>query len=312
MPMLLTQPHAGEIKSAEFHLYQLILAAGESARVELQADKAQLSLALLSTNNELIAATSESNAPGVQRLDIVAEDATTYLLRVTIERSQSTTAQYRLTLQDKHAATAVDRERFALHQLDTEIARLYQQRKTPALQQAAAKGREAGSRWLALNEWSRAGAVLSLTGQCYRLLDDFLHARQALTEALALQRRVGERQASVDTITELGLLHAHSGEYQEALDCFDEAYQLARATGFTEGVLASLDLLGVTCKYIGDFDKGRAVYQQLLDQAGKLPDRARTRYETQALIGLGIVARAKREYPLATDYLSRALKKRGS
>lgn len=84
-----------------------------------------------------------------------------YLLSVTPERSQQTTAQYSLVLQDKHAATATDRERFALHQLDTEVIRLYRQQQKSALQQAAAQGRAAGALWHSPWYW----AAFTLQGE---------------------------------------------------------------------------------------------------------------------------------------------------
>ena len=69
-PLELGQPLERELGAP--HLYHFTLAAGECARVELQAASARLNLALLSEKNELIAAISEADAPGSKRLDIVA------------------------------------------------------------------------------------------------------------------------------------------------------------------------------------------------------------------------------------------------
>ncbi len=114
--------------------------------MELQSGKARLSLALLSPNNELTAAIADADSPGLKRLDIVAEQATHYFIRVAPENSLTSAAKYQLTLKEKRTATAADRERFALHILDWEVVSLYRQQEKSALPRKAAKLPRAGWR----------------------------------------------------------------------------------------------------------------------------------------------------------------------
>ena len=171
------------IAGTEIHSYQLILAAGESARVELLANMASLNLSLLSDKNEWIAAISEVDSPNYKRLDIVAERATNYVIKVTSEYDKALAAKYQLTLFDKHAATPQDRKRFSLHILDWEVVSLYRQQEKSALQQSAEKAHAAAFRWRVFSDRQQHSLIelmLEVSVDIRKNLDPQLLARANL------------------------------------------------------------------------------------------------------------------------------------
>jgi CHAT domain-containing protein len=308
LPLVLAQPRAAEIKSDSSHSYPLTLAAGECVRVELQSDKARLSLTLLSAKNELLATISESDAPQVKRLDIVAEHTTTYLLRVTPERSQQTTAQYRLTLQDKHPATAQDRERFGLHQLDTEVVRLYRQQEKSALQQAADKGREAGARWLALNEPERAGRMLQRAGRSLFLVGQYQSAVVVYQQTITAFQQAGAKAAEAMSWAHLAVLGYVKGDFSLMFMGYARAGVLWQATRDEEGLRFGRLLQAYLHLGAGDHQQAEPLCRQLLaDVSTGRTDEWDRLFREDVLLVLSEVLLRQGEPRKALAYLEEAL-----
>lgn len=301
------QTSEDELVGDDTHSYRLILTAGEYARVELHADQARLRLELYA-DQQLLAVLSEADAPEVKRLDIVAERATNYELRITPERSQQTTAQYRLTLQDKHAATAADRERFALHQLATEVVRLYRQQEKSALQQAAAQGREAAARWLALGEPERAGRMFERAGRSLFLISQNDAAREAFQQAVTAFQAAGAKRAEASIWAYLAILHYARGDFQQMFAAYARAWTIWQTTRDEEGLRFTRLLQAYLHLAAGDTKQTEAVCRQLLAEVGTgRTDEWNRLYREDVLMVLGITLFLRGELRQALPYLEESL-----
>ncbi len=296
-----------ELEGSEAHIYHLTLAAGECARVELQSASARLSLALLSEKNELLVAISDSDSPGLKQLDIVAEHATQYLIRVAPERSQTTTAKYQLMLVEKRAATAADRERFALHQLDWEVVSLYRQQEKSALQQAADKAREAAARWLALGESERAGRMFDRVGRSLYLLSQHQASQAAYEQAIAAFQQAGARLAEATSLNNLATLSYNSGDYQRMLASEFRALAIWQTAHDEEGLRMFRFQQAYLYCHLGEWQKAEDLCRQLLTEAGtgRLDEWDRV-YHDDVLMVRGMVAVRRGAARLGLSYLSEA------
>lgn len=308
LSLSLAQPCTNEIPSGTAHFYQLTLTAGECARVELQADNAHLSLALLAAQDRLIAALSDSDMPGRKWLDVVAEEATTYQLRVLPERSQQAAARYEITLRDKHAATAADRERFALHQLDWEVVTLYRQQEKSALQQAAAKGQEAGARWLALGEPARAGRMFQRAGRSLFLISQYVAAIAVYQQCITAFREAGAKSAEAISWAHLAVLNYVKGDFQQMFVAYARAGLLWQTTHDEDGLRFGRLLQAYGNFGTGNSQQAKDLCRQLLAEVetGRTDEWDRL-FREDVLMVLGNVSLHQGEARQGLAYLEEAL-----
>ena len=297
-----------EIKSGEAQVYQFSLAANEHVRVELKSGKARLNFSVLSEKNELIATISDADSPDLKRLDIVAEKATQFFIRVAPERSQASTAKYQLSCAGKSTATSADRERFALHILDWEVVSLYRQQEKSALQQAADKARAAAVRWQALGEPEHAGRMLDRAGRSLYLLSNHQESRIAYEQAVAAFHQTGAKFAEAVSLNNLATLSYNNGEYQRMLSFGMRAQAIWQAAHDAEG----LQIIRFQQAYIyflfGEGQKAEALCRQLLTEVGtgRVDEWDRV-YREDVLMVRGMAAVSRGEARLGLNYLQEAL-----
>ncbi len=306
--LLLGEAVEAQLSGSAAHNYPLKLAAGECARMELKADKARLNLSVLSEKNELIATISEADSPNLKRLDIVAERATNYVIRVALEYDKAPTAKYQLTLVERRAATAQDRERFALHILDWEVVRLFRQQEKSALQQAIDKGREAAARWQALGEPEHAGRMLDRVGRSLFLLSQLQESRAAYEQAIAAFRQAGARLAEATSLNNLATLSYNSGDYQTMLLSGLRAQAIWQAVHDEAGLRMVRFQQARLYAFLGEWQKAEDLCRQLLPETGTgRVDEWDQVYREDVLTVWGIAALGRGEARRGLNYLNEAL-----
>jgi CHAT domain-containing protein len=100
----------------------------------------------------------------------------------------------------------------------------------------------------------------------------------------AYQDQPGTSQASAQEFSDRCDAHFQSGEYQQALGCFDQALQLKRAAGDRAGEATTLTAIGVVYATLGEFQRALEYYNQALPLAQAAGDR---RTEAAALTRIG-------------------------
>lgn len=125
----------------------------------------------------------------------------------------------------------------------------------PHFEQAAQIYREAGERWAlarALGEWSstywyRADAASS----------DYERAKALATEALAIQRDLGDAFGMATTLLHLGTIASYAGDDDEDARCTAESLSLFQKVGNRYGMSHALNNIGVREMMRGDYDSSR-------------------------------------------------------
>jgi tetratricopeptide (TPR) repeat protein len=127
----------------------------------------------------------------------------------------------------------------------------------------------------------------------------FGEPQQALThcqQALALNRKVGDRRLEADTMGSLGYAHHLLGQHRQAIDHFQQSIAIEQELGNRHTLATTLDHLGDAHLAAGDRDAAHNAWQQalsILDQLGVV----------QAGIGPGMsdADKIKRETPPPQD-----------
>ncbi|MFN7945547.1 MAG: CHAT domain-containing tetratricopeptide repeat protein [Blastocatellia bacterium] len=298
----------GELKGGESHLYQLTLAAGESAQIELRAGPTRLRLALLSETGELITAISDADSPGQKRLHIVAARTTNYRISIAQESGRPVTTPYRLALLEKRAATPADRERFALHILSWEVVSLYRQQEKSALYQAAAKAREVAARWQALGDHEWAGRMFDRAGRSLFLLSEHQAGREAFQKAVAAFQKAGERRKEIFSVGNLGLLELADGEYRQAFSLAVRTFLYLQSARDEDGIRSVRLLQAMHYRNIGEWQQAEALCRQLLPEAdiNRIDEWDRV-YREDVLMVLGIALAGQRHFAEGISVLEEAL-----
>ncbi len=136
------------------------------------------------------------------------------------------------------------------------------------------------------NPSARASALLGVANfdRYQNLAAD---AEQAAEEALALYRRLGDDQGIANTLTQLGAIYEHQGEYQRAIETLEEAQKLLRALDSNERLSFALVALGAMKQIDGRVDEAVGHYEESLALSRQRGDRNAM---LSALINLGEVA----------------------
>lgn len=98
----------------------------------------------------------------------------------------------------------------------------------------------------------------------HKQLGQYQAALDQFNESLAAAQRGGWRQGEVQVLAALGNTYLHLGNYAQAQRCHEQALAGCRAMNDREGEAASLDVLGLAAADLGDLDGALHHYDQAL------------------------------------------------
>jgi predicted ATPase/DNA-binding SARP family transcriptional activator len=167
-----------------------------------------------------------------------------------------------------------------------------------------------GRRWmreaLALSPTADALRARVLVGAAdlARLQGDHALARERLTEAEALARRVGDGTALAQALTSLGVQLVLQRDLPAARERFDEAIALHRELAASWGLTIALGGRASVALAEGDLALARALRAEAAEVSRRAGDREG---EAHALLGLGELARQQDDYASAGSAYERSL-----
>lgn len=129
-------------------------------------------------------------------------------------------------------------------------------------------------------------------------------ARQALTEHLALARRVGARPAEAYGLELMGCWELHWGDYAAAAERFREALALQDTLRSEHGRVAAEEGLGLALYHLGELAEARHWLRCSSERARTIGHRRRL---IESLVGLGMVETALGVEATAREYLNEAV-----
>jgi tetratricopeptide (TPR) repeat protein len=151
------------------------------------------------------------------------------------------------------------------------------------------------------------GAHLTGLGLCHTTLGDYRLAIDLHTEALAVDRDTGDRQAESADLSNLAACHTFLGDYRQAIDLFTEALGIARDTGNRRDEGLCLSNLGVCQTRVGDYRQAIDLTIQALGIARDTDNRREEGEEGTALGNLGNCHHRLGDYRQAIDLFTEAL-----
>ncbi|MEV6774271.1 tetratricopeptide repeat protein [Nocardia sp. NPDC051030] len=141
----------------------------------------------------------------------------------------------------------------------------------------------------------RVGGSEADTGELARLLGAHLSelghwsdARWLFVRALAIARGNNDRTTECDVLFDLGSVYRRSCDYDTAAKCFEEAHTISIELDDALRMAASLWGYAEVRRHIGDFDRARSAYADVVGIARRLEHR---KFEGDALRGLGHIER---------------------
>ena len=117
----------------------------------------------------------------------------------------------------------------------------------------------------------------ALSGLAYATFN-IQEGKEYLKAALPIYREVRDKPGECTGLERLGYLHVWTGDYDDALECYEQSLELARQIGFKSGEGTALFRLGHLFNQVGHYAKGRRYLEQALCIARGHHDRRRVAY----------------------------------
>ncbi|MFN7945548.1 MAG: CHAT domain-containing tetratricopeptide repeat protein [Blastocatellia bacterium] len=290
------------IKGGETHQYQITLAAGECVILEVDAAATQVVWEVRGETDRMLMDGEMKNSP---RLWLVADQVTTYQLKILPHSPQASAQLYRLRVAEQRPATEADRNLFYAQDSLQRAIHFYGHEDENSLRQAAANARAAAERWDAAGFLRDAAIAYNLQAMSLQRLDDITASLSTYQQALQRFRTIGDQREEANTMNNLAGLLLRVGEAQQALDTLDKllvardeiipALQIGRAHIFAASAYRRL----------GDLTKARSFLETALQITRS--KRGGSYYsmnaEGQALYELGRTCRELGDYRQALAVL---------
>lgn len=139
---------------------------------------------------------------------------------------------------------------------------------------------------------ARAKALMAL-GTLASSQGDYLRAKAALEESLALFRQLGDKVSIATSLRNLGNESRMQGNYDAARTYFGEGLRIARELDSRWEIAAFLGDLGVVTQTLGDMEASRSLYEESLAIRRGLKDK---RGIAMMLVNIGELARSRGAY----------------
>jgi tetratricopeptide (TPR) repeat protein len=141
-------------------------------------------------------------------------------------------------------------------------------------------------------------------GEAKKLQEERNFAIENYQKAIALQTKLRQDSALIQTLIDLGYFYLFQGMLRESVPMFQQSLQIAQTTGDRLGEANSLIGLGNAYQSLGQYPRAIEYYEQSLAMKREIGDRLE---EASSLIGLGNAYQALGQYPRAIEYYEQSL-----
>ena len=298
-----------DIKGGDTHSFLVDIAAGNTARIEIEQKGVDVALAAYSPDDRQFL-TSESPS-GVLGGDLILVTATAngkYRIAVTPSDPRAASGKYVIKLTEIRPTTAEDELINAAAMKITKVA----EEATVFRQNGTRDGRrKAIEKFDEVIELSRQKrdkvwetVALITIGLLYEQLGEVQQSLDFYSRGLALAREVGNKQYEGSSINNLAVAYLGLGEYETSVSYLTQALALQTAAGNRRGQGVVFNNLGTAYLFLGDLVKSEEFYRQALSVRREVKD---DRGEGFALNNIGQVFIQSGDYPKARDFLDQAL-----
>jgi len=145
---------------------------------------------------------------------------------------------------------------------------------------------------------------LTNQGMMYQNLGDYQKALDYYQQALTIDRKIGDKGGEGADLMNIGVVYDNMGYYQKALDYYQQALTIDREIGYKRGEVDGLTNIGVVYGKMGYYQKALDYNQQALTIQSEIGYK---RGEVANLSNLGLVYYSLGDYQKALDYNQQAL-----
>ena len=304
--LAVSQPVLREMRGGEQHTYQVMLSAGQYARIALEQKGIDVVLVLSGADGKPLLEVDNnlSGTRGLEVVSLVAEVSGAYLFNVRSLEKGAATGRYEVRIEDLRTATDADRTRVVAERSYFAGAQLQGERTAESRRKAIERYGEALR--LMREAGDRRGEAMTLTntGMVYNLLDEQQKALEHLDQALTVWRAIGDRHLEAITLSINGRVYYALGQPQKALESYSLALPVMHAVGDQSGEAVTFMEIGTVHRLIGEPQEALDHFAQALPLMRTVGDR---RNEAIVLNNMGTVYNLLSEPQKAFHYFQQAL-----
>jgi CHAT domain-containing protein/tetratricopeptide (TPR) repeat protein len=298
----------GMIAPGKSHVYAIDLAAGQYLHLELEQERVDLTIRLLSPEGKELEQRENAGEGSSIPLSFVAAGGGSYRVEIRLaigpDEKREAAKDYKIKVDQLRASEPDDQKRIAAERADDAGDKLRVQGTGPSRHQALTLYETALASWTDLNDQLRQANTLSSMGRTYLDLGDTKTAVDFWSRELTLRHALGNPKDEGNALGSIGSAYSRLGDRAKALEYFSQALEKIRAAGdkLNEGLV--LSSMGNTYFGLGDVRKSLDYYQQALPLVHGVGNPSN---EGATLGNVGIVYSALGEPQKALDYSRQAL-----
>ncbi|MFT3743167.1 MAG: CHAT domain-containing protein [Pyrinomonadaceae bacterium] len=298
-----------EIKGGETHSFSVDLAAGQTARIDVEQKGVDIALAASGPDGkQYLTSESPSGVLGSDLILVTAVNAGVHRVNIMPSDPRAAMGKYTVKLSEIRQTTAEDDAINEASQKITKVADdatvLRQNGTRDGRRKAIEKFQEVID--LSHIKKDKVWEIVALitTGLLYEQLGEVQRSLDYYLSGLALAREVGNRQYQGSAINNLAVGYLTLGEYETSVSYLTQALALQTESGNRRGQGVVFNNLGTAHLMLGNLVRSEEYYRQALAVRREVKDE---RGEGFALNNLGQVFLQSGDYPSARDLLDQAL-----
>jgi CHAT domain-containing protein/uncharacterized protein HemY len=254
------RPVEREIAGEEVHTYEVSVSAGQYLYVVVDEARANVIARLFGPDGKALLEV-DSIWRGKEHVTWVAETSGTHRLEVTPRTTEAPKERYAISLKDLRDATAKDRVRVLAEQTLLEGQTISLRDEAGESQLAAMqKFEQARDLFQQVGASDRVIVSLMRIGYILGTLTQYQKALDIYNQALSLSRNVGDRRQETLALFNTGAILSELGEQQRAIDVYLQVLPVEKALGFSSQL--TYINLGVANLPIGEYQKALEYFNQ--------------------------------------------------
>jgi CHAT domain-containing protein/Tfp pilus assembly protein PilF len=302
----------GTIAPGQSHAYAIDLAAGQYLHLEVELERINLTVRLLSPEGAELEQRENLVQNSSIPLSFIASDSGTYRLEIRhpvpdgkaeVDKS-SQIKTYQIKVDQLRPSQPEDQKRIAAEHAGSAGDKLRAEGTGPSRHQAVTQYEAALALWTDLADQPRQADTLSSIGRTYYDLGDMNNALEFWNRELTVRHALGHPDDEGNVLGSIASVYSRLGDRQKALEYFSQSLEKLRAAGDKASEGTALSSIGNTYFGLGQVRKSLEYYEQALPLEHGVGSPSA---EGATLGNMGIAYSALGQPQKALDYSRQAL-----
>ncbi len=259
-----------DIKGGETQIFSILLTENQTARVEINQNGIDVSLAAENPSGEkFIETESPSGLFGNDLILVTATHRGEYKILITPANPRAVSGKYKILLKEIRQSVPED---FETNQAAKKITQLAEETSVARAKGTIAGKREALEKWQEIIKLSKIkkdrvweGIALLSRGLIYEQLGEIQNALDVYLQSLEIWQETGNRQYEGSAVNNLGIIYNDLGEYEKAISNYDQAIKIQREIGNRQSEGIYLNNLAYSYMRLENYLEAENFYRQSLD-----------------------------------------------